>query len=194
MVRERGTSMLEMIAVISVMAVLATATWNLMGSARYRYRVSQGVSQLQSLQKGINRFYASTGNYNKLGEEGAIQDLFENRVIPKQMKVSGNKIRNVFGKEVEIENVQYDNIDDYGKSSDSFVIIFKSLNKKECVEMASISWLQNDNANLVSIKIGSQKFVWPKYDGEEMDLLPVTTTKAMESCASAPLDVTWEFR
>jgi len=191
---ERGSSMVEMLGVISVMAILATGAWNLIGSARYRYRVSQGIMQLQSLQKGINRFYASAGNYNKLADNDAIKVLFENRIIPKEMKASGNKIRNIFRNEVEIKNVPYENIEDYGKSSDSFTITFKAVEKKECMELASIAWVQNDSANLVSIQIGETKFVWPKYDSGEGDVLPVTTAKGMVSCADAPVDMSWEFR
>ena len=145
MSEERGSSMIEVISVIGIIAILAIGVWNLIGSARYRYKVSQGIMQLQTLQKGINRFYASDGNYNRLGDSDAIEKLFENRIIPKEMKRADNKVKNVFGNEVTIKKLD--------NSSDSFVIAFKSVERKVCLEMASISWLQNDSANLVSIKI-----------------------------------------
>ena len=160
---ERGSSMVEMIGVIGIVGILAMSVWGLINSAQSRYRLSQGVIQLQTLQKGINRFYASAGNYDKLRETDAIEELLENRIPPPGMKAGVGKLRNVFGTEVVIADVPYTNIDDYGKSSDSFAITFKSLRKNECAEMAGISWVQHDGANLVSITIGEKKFEWPTY-------------------------------
>lgn len=191
---ERGSSMVEMIGVIGIVGILAMSVWGLINSAQSRYRLSQGVIQLQTLQKGINRFYASAGNYDKLRETDAIEELLENRIPPPGMKAGVGKLRNVFGTEVVIADVPYTNIDDYGKSSDSFAITFKSLRKNECAEMAGISWVQHDGANLVSITIGEKKFEWPTYDSVSSNLLPVTAAKAMEACANAPMDITWEFR
>lgn len=193
-IEERGSSMIEMIGVIGIVGIVAMSMWGLVLSAQSRFRLSQGVIQLQTLQKGINRFYASTGNYNKLRETGAIEELIENRIVPSGMKAGGGKLRNVFGTEVVVADVPYADIDDYGKSSDSFTITFKSLRKNECLEMASISWVQHDGVNLVSILIGEKKFEWPTSDYEGGDFLPVTVTKAMDACINAPVDVTWEFR
>lgn len=63
--------------------------------------------------------------------------------------------------------------------------------------MASIVWPQNDAANLVSITVGTTKFVWPSYSSSEEtanSVLPVTIAAAMEVCTEDSQDISWEFR
>jgi len=193
--KERGSSLLEMIGVMGIIGVVALGAWGLINSARTKYKLSQGVLQLQSLQKGVARFYAAAGNYNGLREDDAIESLIENRVPPHGMATSLNELRNIFGTAVEIKDVPYENESDYGSSSDSFSITFKSLKAAECVEMASIVWLQHDGVNLVSVTIGEVKYVWPASSLEQGSKpLPVTRGEAMEQCKNAPMDIKWEFR
>lgn len=196
MTEERGSSMVEMIGVIGIMGILAMSVWTLINSARARYRLSQGVLQLQSLEKGISRFYASAGKYDGLAKSGAMKELIDNRIPPTGMDAGNNQLRHAFGGSVEIKNVTYDNIEEYGSSSDSFTITFKDLGRSECLEMAAIVWPQNDAANLVSIKVGDKKFVWPSYSSSNSSslLLPVTMADAMSVCEDAPKDISWEFR
>lgn len=192
---ERGSSMVEMIGVIGILGVLAASVWTLINSARARFRLSQGVLQLQSLEKGVSRFYASAGNYDGLKNSNAIKELIDNRIPPTGMAASNNTLRHAFGGEVEIKNVPYTNEEEYGSSSDSFTITFKNLRLSECREMASIVWMQSDAVNLVSIKIGDTKYVWPNYAGSSgSKVLPVDAGEAMTACADAPKDITWEFR
>ena len=192
---ERGSSMVEMIGIIGILGVLAASVWALINSARARFQLSQGVLQLQSLEKGVARFYASAGNYDGLKEEGAIQKLIDNHIPPAGMAASGSGLRHVFGGEVEIANVPYANEEEYGSSSDSFTITFKGLDKSQCREMASIVWMQSDAVNLVSIEVGNTKYVWPNYAGNgDSKVLPVDAGEAMTACADAPKDITWEFR
>ncbi len=192
---ERGSSMVEMIGVIGVLGVLAASVWTLINSARARFRLSQGVLQLQSLEKGVSRFYASAGNYDGLKNSNAIKELIDNRIPPTGMATSENKLRHAFGGEVEIANVPYANEEEYGSSSDSFTITFKGLDKSQCREMASIVWMQSDAVSLVSIKVGDTKYVWPNYAGNgDSKVLPVDAGEAMTACADAPKDITWEFR
>ena len=195
MKEERGSSMVEMIGVIGILGVLAASVWTLINSARARFQLSHGVLQLQSLGKGVARFYASAGNYDGLKKEGAIQELIDNHIPPSGMAASGHGLRHIFGGEVEIANVPYANEEEYGSSSDSFTITFKGLTQTQCREMGSIVWLQSDAVNLVSIKIGDTKYVWPNYAGNVGNkVLPVTVGDAMEACLEAPKDITWEFR
>jgi len=177
------------------LAVLASGIWTLIGSAFTKYRLSQGVIQLQTLQKGIARFYAAAGNYDGLASSTAVKTLIKNNIPPPNMIAGTNKLRHAFGGNVVIKNVKYTDIAEYGSSSDSFTVTFKNLDKRSCGTMAAISWLGDDNAHIVSIQIGDDKFVWPDYDTESTKkTLPITYIEAMDACLDAPKDITWEFR
>ena len=190
---DRGSTLIEMMGVITIVGVLAAGAWLLISSAMGKYRISATMAQLHSLQKGITRFYAADGNYNNLN----MNDLIANRVPPVAM-IHGDKLHHPFGDEVEIDKVSYSDISEYGSSSDSFTITFKGLKKKACAELASISWVEHDSVNLVSIQVGNDKYEWPSFnDDSSAKLLPVTEAKAMTSCVSGNdngVDITWEFR
>lgn len=196
MTEERGATMVEMMGVISIIGIVGMGVWTLINSARARYRLSQGVLQLQSLEKGISRFYASAGKYDGLAEDGAIKELIDNHILPPGMNAGDNTLRHAFGGSVEIKNVKYSNIDEYGSSSDSFSITFKDLGRNECFEMLTVVWPQSDAANLVSIAAGGKTFVWPSYSStnNSASVLPVSAADAMSICQDAPKDISWEFR
>ena len=188
--------MIEMMGVIAIIGVLAVGVWTLIGSALYKYRISQTSIQIQSLSKGISRFYALSGNYDKLGDTNAIKKLIDSRVPDPAMISGDNSLRHAFGGEVNIAPVFYTNTDDYGTSSDSFAITFKDISSKVCVELASMTWAENDAANLVSIKIGNDKYCWagPYQESGCKGYLPITVDKSIASCTAAKTDITWEFR
>lgn len=191
---EFGATMIEMIGVIGIIGVVSAGAWRLMASGWSRYRLSQGASQLQSLQKAVVRKFAAAGNYNNLKSDTIAKELDDNKALPPQMYFGTGEFHHAFGGDVEIKPVAYSDVSEYGEAKDSFTITFKNLNFQQCAEMASISWLGNDFANLVSIKVGTTKFVWPTYKEATGNFLPLTRAKAGEVCADAPKDITWEFR
>ena len=195
MKEQKGATLIEALGVIGILGVVSMGIWTMIGNAYNKMRLSQGVVQLQTLQKGITRFYAAAGNYNGLADDNAVKTLIENNIPPPNMLAGTNKLRHSYGGEVVVKNVPYTDISEYGSSSDSFAITFKGLTRLPCVEMASISWLGDDSAHIISITIGTNKYTWPSYDGENtVNPLPITRDKAMLECLNAPKDIKWEFR
>lgn len=202
MQNERGATMIEMIGVLGVLGVLAASVYHLVDSALNHYRISQGLVQVTSLQKNVSRFFASVGNYKTLNEESTIKKLIADNVVPQSMKAGDAAMRHVFGGSVELKNVNY--TDEGSPFSTSFSITFKGLDKRVCVEMASLSWPEKDSANLLSITVGSEKYTWPVYvsNGDDEKVLPITHGMAMNVCqaeaeknmANKQVDITWEFR
>ncbi|MBQ8465405.1 MAG: prepilin-type N-terminal cleavage/methylation domain-containing protein [Alphaproteobacteria bacterium] len=198
---ERGSTMIEMMGVLGILGVLAASVYHLIDSALNHYRVSQGLIQVTSLQKNISRFYAAAGNYNDLSKTDTLKKLIKDNVIPQNMKAGDNAIRHVFGGDVELKNVNYTN--ELSSSSTSFSITFKNLDRRVCVDMATITWPDRDSANLLSIKIGTVKYTWPVYatTGDDSKVLPITEGMAMDTCLSEAgkntnklVSITWEFR
>ena len=196
---QRGATMVEILGVLGVLGVLAGSVWKLVGSAWMRYRISNGASQIQSLQRNISRFYASKGNYNDLEEVDAVATLISEKVIPKNMCAGSDAIRHAFGGSVELANVVYSN--EMSSASTSYSITFKNLSNSVCMEMLQLKWPETDNANLISISAGGMRYTWPSYSNGDTYVLPVTMQNAMISCygennsnKGGTVDITWEFK
>ena len=193
-----GATLLEMMGVLAIAGILTASVWKLTDHALHRYRISRITIQVQSLQKGISRFFASKGNYNALDEDGIVKKLFDNNVIPSSMRAEEGVIRHVFGGEVFLANLRYAH--EASNASTGFSITFTGLSKKVCAEVATISWPENDMANMMSVKIGETKFVWPSYasTSEDVKVLPITVGDAFDVCMSddgeTTRSITWEFR
>ncbi len=189
---ERGATMIEMIGVIAIIGIVTAGMWKVAASGWSRYRMSQAVSQLQSLQKNIVRRYAAAGNYNELSENNILEEFHKDKLLPAQMAYANGKAYHTFGGEI---TVNVGEIVGWGESSHSFKITYKNLTFAQCAEMASISWIGNDFANIVSIQVGTSKFEWPSSSSSDSDnVLPLTRAKASSVCAGGSKDVIWEFR
>lgn len=191
---QKGVTMTEMLGVLSIVGILGVSVWKLIDHARYRYRLSQVALQVQSLQKGVSRFYAAEGNYKDLSEEGTVQKLIKNGVVPSDMRRGDSAIGHVFNGSVTLANVTYAN--EASNASTGFSITFSNLYQRICTEVATISWPENDLANMISISIGDKKYVWPAISetlGEGVGVLPISKSEAMDACENAT-SITWEFR
>lgn len=189
---ERGATMVEMLSVIAVIGTVTAGMWKVVASGWSRYRMSQAVSQLQSLQKNIVRRYAAAGNYNELSKNDILAEFHNDKLLPAQMAYANGKAYHAFGGEIVVDVGQ---IVDWEEINNSFKITYKNLTASQCAEMASISWGGNDFANIVSIKVGASEFVWPSLSSSDSDnVLPLTRAKASSVCAGGSKDITWEFR
>lgn len=197
---EKGATLMEVFGVLAILAVLAASVWGIVNSAWSRYRLSATLSQLQTLQKGITRMYASAGKYDDLAETNAIKKLLDNNVPPADMKVDDNNLRHAMGGSVTIAPVTNNTSLGYGRACDSFTVTFDKLNKKGCLELASYSWVGNDSANIVSVSVNGQKYIWPTASESLTDkFLPISTSDALTLCEDEPIGdggryITWEFR
>lgn len=182
---ESGTSLVEMIGVVGVIGVILAGAVSLVATAMQRYALSKAVAQLQSLQKGISRYYAAAGSYEDL----SVQDIIKEKVPMSDMISSSSTLVHAFRGDVTLDKVA----DDDGIYS-TFTITFKGLGARQCLEMATISWPRGASVDLVSETVGSTKYSWPAYSGND-DTLPVDIAKAQSNCTVGELtNITWEFR
>ena len=195
---ERGATLIEVMGVIAILGALVTGIWKLVNGAMYKYKLSEATVQIQSLAKNLSRFYAAIGNYDDLNESDTISKLFENLVVPREMRVGSSTIKHSFFGDVTLSG-----------HGETFSIVFTKLPKNSCAELATLSWQKTDRTNLVSIKIGSDLYEWPGAlnvsTGEEEEgvaaaekkVLPVSMGDAMASCSVSDGDlnnIEWTFR
>lgn len=186
-----GRSMIEILAVLSIMGILSASIISAVSSLMNQYRHSVIGTQLRDLRKNINNRYAADGRYTGL----TAKILIDERLVPHSM-LNGQLIRNAFGGSVTVAPA------DTGGANRSYTITFNRLPRRTCVEMATLDWKVDSSATLVSITVNNTKFSWPYNKlgsggvGHETlaNPLPITGARAMQSC-STELDniITWEF-
>ncbi len=186
---QKGTTMMEAIAAISVVIVLTVAAISLVGNMYEMFRQNMVVNEIREIQKNIATRYRLEGNYAELSSsEMTPQKLKEEQLIPSQMLVNGEIVHRLNG-EVIIETSSLG--DDY------FDVTFNKLSLRTCMNLSQINWSGIDGADLFQLKINNNTFKLPingvKFG--DADALPISPVKASESCADDEKNViTWTFQ
>ena len=144
-----GSSMIEALGVLSIVAILAVSSIKMIGGLFSQYKISSTASQIKELQKNITSRYDVWGEYNTFD----IDDLISEKVIPSDMIVDKNKIVHNFGGKVEIKKFPRNNL--------YYSIIFNDVPYESCVELATVNWIINQGSNLKTFSINKYEFFWP---------------------------------
>ena len=141
----------------------------------------QANREMLSLAKKIRTYYHNRPDY---------WGLDTNEVIKQKLHVSklkDNQLINSLGKEIVVGDAQGTQI---MPGTHSFVISYKNLTQKECVDMVSIRWQEEDKLGLISISIrngqNNYEFSW----GDKG--LPLSQSQAKQYCKESN-DLLWVF-
>lgn len=99
-INQKGGTMVEAIAVISIMTVLGISAIKLIGGLFDGFKQNIVTSEIRELQKNVSARYSVDGHYGNLG---TVATLVKEKVVPNQMLANG-KIYHRLGGEVLIEN------------------------------------------------------------------------------------------
>ena len=189
---QTGRTMMEMLAVLSILGVLFAATMVFVNSMYDKYKSSTILLQIRDLRKNINNRYSAIGVYTGLNAK----TLIDERLVPDQM-VHGQKLIHPYQGEVKFS------VGNTGGKNRSYKIIFPSLPYKNCVELATINWEVESTATLVGITINKTVYSWPVNtigsdginSGNTSTSLPMTFVKASKSCINGNNnEISWEFQ
>ncbi len=168
--------------VISLLGVFAIAAASLVNSMLDKYRYSRVTQQLIELHKKVSDRYSAQGSYLTLSNSVALSE----NLVPYDM-INGANIQHRLGGSVTVS----------GTSRETFRIVFNSLSRTACMEIAALNWVMNDTTELKSIKFSSgKKFEWKRKDDVVIDgnFLPITTSIAIDNCATnSNNSIEWEF-
>ena len=186
---QKGTTMMEAIAAISVVTVLTVAAVKLIGSMYELFRQNMVANELREIQKNIATRYRLEGNYAELSSDAMTPTkMKEDQLIPSQMLINGEIVHRLNG-EVTIETSSLG--DEY------FDITFNKLSLRTCMNLSQINWSGTDGADIFQIKINKKTFKLP-INGVQFgddNALPISPVKASESCTDDEKNViTWTFQ
>lgn len=185
---QKGTTMMEAIAAISVVTVLSVAAVKLIGNMYEMFRQNMVANEIREIQKNITARYRLEGNYAELSSEMTPQKMKDEQLIPSQMLVNGEIVHRLNG-EVTIETSSL--------GDDFFDVTFNKLSLRTCMNLSQINWSSTEGADVFQLKINNNTFKLP-INGVKFgdnNALPITVKKASESCSNDENNViTWTFQ
>ncbi len=147
----------------------------------------KAAAEVQQLAENIRRFYQNRPDFWGLNT----QAVLDKQIAPRAISKSG-RLMNFFGKEVVvgsgIEGMML------MPGSRNFDIVYKNLNKQECVETASFRFEEKFWLGVESVTVTNADhtavFSW---DDKE-NLLPAKTEKVKKICQNEGNAVLWHFQ
>ncbi len=143
----------------------------------------QAENQLNALMDNIRQFYRNKPNAWGLNSYSAIQ----NKIVPQDM-INGRQIQNALKKEVLLGANEFGNTIMPGNNK--IAIVYKNLDKNECVALSGAKFSENMKLSVNMIKIINEKQYIYTWGGNYK--LPISKNDASESC-STNNDILWEI-
>lgn len=191
-ISQAGRTMIEMLAVLTIIGVVFSSIMMVVGSMYDKYKSSTILLQIRDLRKAVNNRYSALGVYTGLNAKL----LIDEKLAPPQM-IQGQKLRHSYQGEVTL------GVGNTGGKNRSYKITFASLPYKNCVELATINWEVDSMATLAGITINKTAYSWPVNtvgsggidSGASATSLPITMGKASTSCKTGNNnEIIWEFQ
>ncbi len=206
---EKGSTMLETLAVICIIGVVGISGIKLIGSMFSMFKQYSVEGEIKDIYKGIRNRFSADGNYNELTKM-SLEDLAKEKVVPSQMYVSkmGGEMSlfHRLGGEVVIEAVGEENKEEF------FQVEFKGLTFRSCLSLAQLNWTDNGTSDVLAFSIyqdeggnGGITFVLPKikryisgFEGETENF-PIVASKITEkfkdsNTSKSNFNVIWLFQ
>ena len=179
---QSGRSMVEMMGYMAVVMVLMASIGRIVANAYGEYKLSKASVQLTELSSAIIKASAIDLDYSEVvsmingTHSSDVKNAEGLKMIPSSFRTSsktsgndkGNKIYNAFGKPVSV-GVTPDN-------DKKLSISYVGLTRDQCIALAMKDWINNKVADLYSITINDNVWVWPIYfidDSTGVNVLPV---------------------
>lgn len=147
-------------------------------------RIEIAANQVSSLSEKIRKYYRNKPDYWGLDTN----QIISNNIAP-QISNDKKALKNAFGSDILIGSDKYGSVVMPG--SRSFSIIFKNLNKKACISLATYRFEESKSLGLISMTIvneNSEKmFAW----GGENEL-PIPEIKAKNICKTGG-SIIWSY-
>lgn len=124
---QRGVTLLEMILVLSLIAIVILGSMRIYDSVQNNARISRTVSDLSKLVYDVKELYSSKGSFTtNEGETNLVPEIITAGLAPKYMVVGSDKLINAFGGNLEISSWGGD-----------LTVVIKEIPKFACVKLAS---------------------------------------------------------
>lgn len=165
MKRNKGFTLIEILMVISVIALISIGAFTFFTQAMDSARSSQAKQSVNGLIVSVRDLYQGQPDYSDLDT----QTVIDAGIVPSSWAVNNGDIENNFGGPVEV-NVASDD-------ASRFTITFGGVPETACVEIATM------NTNIESVTIGG---------GDEITTIPAPVSDATSDCSGEDNEIIFE--
>ena len=134
---QNGRSMIEMLGVLAIIGVLSVGGIAGYSKAMMKYRINKTIEQVSMIRANVQTLFSRQQDF--VGLDSTTDDgkslIKKAKLVPDEMW-DGDRIRSVFGSDVEIGN----ETSHYGKF---FYIQYKDIPQEACIELATLDWASN---------------------------------------------------
>ncbi len=194
---QKGSSMVEMLGVLTILAILGMGTIKFIGGVQNVFIQNMVVSEARDLQKVISDRYKFEGNYKSLFESRSCDDEpdtvaqflcgacegcnSQDRMAPFQM-CSNGKLHHRGGGSVRV--CKYDD------AYKHYVMFFEGLTDRSCTALAQVNWYTRQKSDIYRMIINSGitnkelavESPFTKTEGSVV--FPITASQAMTACSN----------
>jgi type II secretory pathway pseudopilin PulG len=169
--RERGATMMEVIAYLAIAAVIIAGVLVLLSVAFGQSKTATALTQLNQIQTAVRTLYSGQSNYQGL----STKVIVDSKALQQSM-ISGNTLRSAFNGTITITPASTTD----GGANSAFDVVFANVPQDACQQMLTKDMgrgLYEAGANTTA----------------QQPNLPFTLAQATTSCSATYNTVTWTF-
>ena len=183
---QKGASLVEVLGVLTIISLIGTATLKLVTNSYGLFKQSMVTSEITELQKIISGNYCFSGEY-EIDDTPAnfYKKICEkDKTAPNQMclKSGGSYVlKHRLGGNVKIEK----------KENSGYSIEFENINRRACVSLSQIDWLQRRKTNIYQLDINNVAVAYYPKKGNKS--FPLTVNNSITGCNKDINTIKWYF-
>ncbi|MFC3469373.1 type 4 pilus major pilin [Massilia oculi] len=161
--RQRGASLLEIIAYLGIAAIVVLGAVSMLGSAFGNAQANRTIEEVVSIRTGIKRLYM--GQAASYGQVAITEQAIKSRVLPATLAVNNNDVKNAWNGAVTITG-----------ATSAFEIKYAAVPQDACISILSGA------SGWSKVKVNATN---------DIVSFPITPTTANASCAAGENEITW---
>ncbi|HCU58864.1 MAG TPA: hypothetical protein DIC64_02660 [Alphaproteobacteria bacterium] len=182
--QEGGRSMVEMLAVLAIIAVITAGSLVGYSKAMRRHRLNETITQVALMTTNIRSFYGNQDSY----ESFDIQTAVKYNMVSQRMLGANSTLMNPYKGRVTIT---LDKAVQGGPEKTAFVVTYRDLPVEACVGLATMDWGLGEKVGLIGVSVGADdgEPTFPRkpsaYFAENKQTRPLTMTEATMHCVGS---------
>ena len=187
---QKGSSLIEILGVITIIALIGIAALKLVSNTYGLFKQSMATYEIKDLQNIITSNYAFSGVYDFDYNNDNVNDI--NKMLCEIDKIAPNHMCLKSGDEYILRH-RLNGYITIERTSDirSYSIEFDNINKRGCISLSQIDWLDRKKVNIYQIDINNTPVAYfPKRSNKGF---PVTSDVSINNCNKDTNTIKWYF-
>lgn len=179
-----GRTMVEMLAVLAIIAILSTGALVAYSKAMRRHRLNETITQVALMTTNIRSFYGNVDNYSSFN----VQTAIKYNMVTERMVGADSTLMNPYKGRITIT---LDKAVQDGPENTAFVVTYRDLPVEACVTLSTMDWGIGEKVGLIGVSVGSDdgEANFPikpsEYFAANKQTRPLTMNEAAQHCSGS---------